>query len=121
MLLSLLILGAPTIAKASSDELGPNEAALLMVASYFGAAFYCVAYGVDYRSLAEEVDDGMRKNVIQDDALMWLLWNRGFESGKIGMLYSIEAGTFLELKDAPDTKSACDFAYRNAVAISRMR
>jgi hypothetical protein len=99
-----------------------EESALLMAGSYLGMADFCATYNVDFRSLAAVVRDGMRQNSLpnRSDPLR-IAFDNGVKWGTRGMLFSPQAGDFLNMAASTNMQQVCQQAHQTVVRISQMK
>jgi hypothetical protein len=108
---------------AQAQALDRETGSIVMVGGYIGMAEFCTAYGVDFRSLANMVRDGMRQNVFPNYAdPNRMAFEDGVRWGTRGMVYSPQAGDFLNMaNNGSDMRQFCQFAHQKMVQISQMK
>ncbi|MCR9111382.1 hypothetical protein [uncultured Marivita sp.] len=93
----------------------------LMLASYLGAASFCISYGVNYTDLADRLSDAFKsdENLTDDEVTAF---QEGRLKGELGLLYSPEAGRYINLPlETADVSQACSIAHQQVIKLSKLK
>jgi len=100
-----------------------NPDRLEMIGSYLGLSEFCLAYGVDFVQQAEKIHNGLRDyhTSMPKDYAAWLVFKKGFEGGRQGLLYSPEVGGSISVLALGDPSLICGKVHQYTLQLYNLK